>query len=165
LIFVGKWGWDVAGLHEYLSNTDALGNWLYIFNGISDAELEYLYRRCLFTAFVSFAEGWGLPVGESLAHGKPCVASGATSIPEVGGTLVRYVDPYDLRSGYEVIKQLVSDRGYLVRWAQQVQDEFRPRRWQTFCIDFFDVVSDFSQHEATTWFPNKSYDRNWVMAM
>ena len=143
LIFVGKWGWDIDVLQEYLSTTDALGNWLYIFNGITDTELEYLYRHCLFTAFVSFAEGWGLPVGESLAHGKPCVASDRTSIPEVGGALVRYVDPFDLRSGYETIKHLLSNRAELACWTAQILDEFRPKTWQKFCAEFFDGVTAF----------------------
>ena len=148
LIFVGKWGWEVDALQEYLENRDALGDWLHIFNGISDTELEYLYRHCLFTAFASFAEGWGLPVGESLAYGKPCVASNTTSIPEVGGELVRYVDPFDLRSGYDAIKQLVTDRSDLAEWTQQIGDQFRPKGWRTFCTELFDTVMALCQDSA-----------------
>ena len=62
---------------------------------MTDVELALLYRKCLLTMFPSLAEGWGLPVGESLAYGKICIASRAGAIPEVGGELVDYVDPYD----------------------------------------------------------------------
>jgi len=154
LVFVGKWGWDIEGLQEYLARTDALGSWLYVFNGISDSELEYLYRHCLFTAFVSFAEGWGLPVGESLAHGKPCVASNTTSIPEVGGDLVRYVDPFDHQEGYRVIKQLVTDRAELDEWTERVRREFRPKRWQTFSAEFFEAIDGFCQDDSHDSLPN-----------
>ena len=40
----------------------------------SDAELRALYDGCLFTLLPSWFEGWGLPVSESLALGKPCLA-------------------------------------------------------------------------------------------
>ena len=53
----------------------------------TDRELAWLYGRAAFTVFPSLAEGWGLPIGESLWFGKPCVASDATSMPEVGGPL------------------------------------------------------------------------------
>ncbi len=61
--------------------------------GLSDAELRQAYRSSLFTVFPSLCEGWGLPIAESLMHGKFCVASNRTSIPEVGGDLVDYFDP------------------------------------------------------------------------
>jgi|GEM_PF-735397 glycosyltransferase involved in cell wall biosynthesis len=154
LVFVGKWGWDVEVLQEYLANTDALDNWLHIFNGISDRELEYLYKHCLFTVFVSFAEGWGLPVGESLAHGKLCVASNAASIPEVGGDLVRYVDPFDVQDGYRAIKQLVTDRVELNRFTQRVQREFRPKSWRAFCAEFFGAIDEFRQGFSDELSPN-----------
>ena len=40
-----------------------------------DVELAWLYRHCRFTLFPSLAEGYGLPVAESLAFGKRCIAS------------------------------------------------------------------------------------------
>lgn len=148
LVFVGKWGWDIESFRKYLDKSDSLGNWLFIFNDIPDSSLHYLYRRCLFTVFLSLAEGWGLPVGESLAHGKPCVASNATSIPEVGGTLARYVDPSDLGEGYKLIRELLSDRRALERWTKQVRDEFRPRSWQTFSDEFFAAAAGYWRSET-----------------
>jgi glycosyltransferase involved in cell wall biosynthesis len=68
---------------------------------VTDAELDLLYRKCMFTTFPSFAEGWGLPVGESLAHGKITICSPVGGIPEVGGELLDYIDPYNVSSGLE----------------------------------------------------------------
>jgi glycosyltransferase involved in cell wall biosynthesis len=38
-----------------------------------DAALESAYRECAFTVYPSLAEGFGLPVAESLARGRPCL--------------------------------------------------------------------------------------------
>lgn len=39
----------------------------------SDAGLEAAYAACAFTVYPSLAEGYGLPVAESLSRGKPCL--------------------------------------------------------------------------------------------
>lgn len=59
----------------------------------SDNLLAYLYANAEFTLFPSLYEGWGMPVGESLWCGTPCIASNRTAIPEVGGELCDYFDP------------------------------------------------------------------------
>jgi glycosyltransferase involved in cell wall biosynthesis len=141
LVLVGKWGWDIQELRTYLENSDHIHNVVRILNGASDQDLAYLYRHCLLTSFVSFAEGWGLPVGESLAYGKPCIASNATSIPEVGGALTRYVDPFNLKEGYETFRSILLDRDGIDAWASQIRAEFKPKSWQAFSEEFFSAVT------------------------
>jgi glycosyltransferase involved in cell wall biosynthesis len=48
----------------------------------ADPELHAAYRSCAFTVYPSFIEGFGLPVLESLQHGKPCVCSGQGALGE-----------------------------------------------------------------------------------
>jgi glycosyltransferase involved in cell wall biosynthesis len=103
LVFVGRLGWRVRDLMDQLEASNYLDRNVVILSDVSDRDLDALYRNCLFTAFPSFVEGWGLPVGESLVHGKVCVASNTTSIPEVGGDHIIYIDPYNLTDGYEKI--------------------------------------------------------------
>lgn len=112
LVFVGRYGWRVADLMEQLRATNFMDGRVHVLHDLSDPELEQLYDACLFTAFPSFVEGWGLPIGESLAHGRPCVASNTSSMPEVGGDLVDYVDPYNLRNGIEVLRRMAFDSAY-----------------------------------------------------
>ncbi len=51
---------------------------------VSDDELDTLYRKSAFTAFPSIEEGFGLPILESLWHGKPCICANFGSMREVG---------------------------------------------------------------------------------
>ncbi len=132
LVLVGKWGWEIDDFRRHLAATDNLGGCVQVLSNVSDAELAQLYSEARFTIYPSFAEGWGLPVGESLAFGTPCVASGVTAIPEVGGGLVRYVDPLDVESGLRVVTHLLDHPEELERWRRQIQTDFQPRGWDAF---------------------------------
>lgn len=140
LVFVGKLGWEIDPLRAYVEQSGCEGRWLSILHEVSDADLALLYQNCLMTLYPSLAEGWGLPIGESLAHGKPCVASNGTSLPEVGGALVRYVDPLDIEGGYHVIRALLEDRQQIVRWSDRIRAEFVPRSWASFSADLFATI-------------------------
>jgi glycosyltransferase involved in cell wall biosynthesis len=133
LIFAGQIGWLVDDLLAELSACDYLGGKIVIMPGLSDAELRQAYRSSLFTVFPSLCEGWGLPIAESLMHGKFCVASNRTSIPEVGGDLVDYFDPANEDDVLAKIERLLLDPGYLKAREARLQAEYRPRTW-TDCV-------------------------------
>jgi len=99
LIIAGKRGWEAEEAIAFLDAANerqaagAEDEPILFAEAPTDAELKWLYSSCLFTVFPSFAEGWGLPVGESLWFGKACAASKTTSVPEVGGEFCLYFDP------------------------------------------------------------------------
>jgi glycosyltransferase involved in cell wall biosynthesis len=58
---------------------------------LPESRLEDAYAECAFTVYPSLAEGFGLPVAESLARGKPCVCRGDGALGEMargGGCVV-----------------------------------------------------------------------------
>jgi glycosyltransferase involved in cell wall biosynthesis len=133
LIFAGQVGWMVDDLLADLAASDGLGGKIVLMPGLSETELRQAYRSCLFTVFPSFCEGWGLPVAESLVHGKFCVASNRTSIPEVGGDLIDYFDPSDDDDAFAKIERLVLDPGYLAAREARLRAEYHPRTWNN-CV-------------------------------
>lgn len=145
LVFVGKWGWQIDELHAYIDEQGYEGDWLFIFNGISDVMMETLYKRSLFTVYPSFAEGFGLPIGESLAYGKPCLASATTAMPEVGRDFVRYFDPFDWETALPAIRQVIVDREDLRQWEARIATEFKPKRWSDFCEEFYRSTIDCAE--------------------
>lgn len=140
LVFVGRFGWRVAGLMDVLGSTNNLDGRVHIVHDLSDAELQTLYSSCLFTVFPSFVEGWGLPVGESLSHGKACVASSTSSVPEVGGDLVAYLDPYNMRGGIEVLRRMMFDHDHRAAWETRIAQRFKPRTWHDVSVDLLTQV-------------------------
>jgi len=109
LIFAGKYGRGGERVQAALENDDRLARLVRLEHAPSDRQLAWLYRNCLFTAFPSTYEGWGLPVGESAWFGKYCVASNATSVPEVCGDLLNYVDPTDAGSLKAELRTLLAN--------------------------------------------------------
>ena len=129
LIFAGQIGWLVDDLLAELAASDYLDGKITLLPGLSDAELRQAYRSSLFTVFPSLCEGWGLPIAESMVHGKFCVASNRTSIPEVGGDLIDYFDPSNEDDALAKIERLLLDPGYLTAREARLRAEYRPRAW------------------------------------
>lgn len=129
LVFAGRVGWLVADLMAQLANTNWLDGHVVLIENASDADLAALYRGCLFTLFPSFYEGWGLPVTESLAFGKPCITADNSSLPEAGGGLTRMFDADNLHDAVRVIRETLVDRPGLAAWEAKVRSEFHPVPW------------------------------------
>lgn len=129
LVFAGKYGWEIHELRQALGSSGFLGSKVRVVENLSDNELANLYRGSLFTAFPSFCEGWGLPVAESLYYGRYCIASNATSIPEVGGVFVGYHDPDDVNGAYRLFEQAITDADFLTQKEALIRDEFTAPQW------------------------------------
>jgi glycosyltransferase involved in cell wall biosynthesis len=107
LVFAGRSGWMNDDFNRLMANTGQLDGFVSLIEAPSDAELALLYRNCSFTILASHYEGWGLPVGESLSYGKTAVVSDNSSLPEVGGDLVRYCDPLSPQSIMQACHDLI----------------------------------------------------------
>lgn len=138
LIFAGKHGWLKEDFDDFIMGTGALRGYIRILERPNDAELAYLYSNCLFSIFVSVKEGWGLPIGESLWFGRPVICSNVSSMPEVGGPLAEYVDPYSPASIEEAVIKLTLDADYRKKRCREIQ-ESDLRSWS-------DVARDLGQH-------------------
>jgi glycosyltransferase involved in cell wall biosynthesis len=129
LLLVGKSWSGSSAVVKQLKALDYVGGRVVLLDDVGDAELALLYERSLFTVFPSRAEGWGLPVGESLCHGKVCLASNAWSIPEVGGDLVDYFDPTDDNECYALVERYAFDSSARAAREQRIRSSYVPPTW------------------------------------
>jgi glycosyltransferase involved in cell wall biosynthesis len=95
LVLVGNIHPDLVT--ELATITNSTSSIKVIYN-LTDDELNKLLEQCAFTVFPSVLEGFGLPILESIWHGKPCICANFGAMSEVakgGGCLmvdVRSVD-------------------------------------------------------------------------
>jgi glycosyltransferase involved in cell wall biosynthesis len=105
---------------------------------LDDAALAEAYRQCAFTVYPSLLEGFGLPVFESLALGRPCVCSAGGALGEAargGGCLG--LPSVDSRSLARAIEFLLKDRLELQRLAGEASA--RPvRTWADYAREIGD---------------------------
>lgn len=140
LIFAGKIGWLLESFYRELDSDQHLNHFVSIIKRPSDDELASLYQNCLFTVFPSQYEGWGLPIGESLWFGKACITSNVSSMPEVGGDLVNYIDPDDIDQIANEIISLIVDKDKLAGQERNISNA-RLRCWSEVSSDISSYIS------------------------
>lgn len=82
---------------------------------ISNEKLLDLYYKCHVVCFASTEEGFGLPILEAQACGRPVVTSNCSSMPEVAGDAAHLVDPYDTDSIRDGLRMVLHDEDYRAR--------------------------------------------------
>ncbi len=80
--------------------------------GLSDHEILQRYRDCDMVVFASTYEGFGMPIVEGNATGRPVVTSNTCSMPEVAGPAACLVDPFDCSSIRQGILRVINDSDY-----------------------------------------------------
>ena len=129
LVFVGMQGWGVGDLLNDIELDPLTCDMIVKLNHVTDAELRSLYETAKFCVFPSLYEGWGLPVGEALALGKAVLSSDRGSLPEVGGNLAHYVDPWSPRAWADEIYKMTTNDAWRTEWEQKTKSEYRMRTW------------------------------------
>jgi glycosyltransferase involved in cell wall biosynthesis len=141
LVFAGRVGWMVADLMQQIRNAESLGGKLMIVENPDDATLAALYRGARFTLFPSLYEGWGLPVSESLAFGKVCLASNSTSIPEAGGRFCLYHDPDSVTAATALYRRAIEEAGLIESLEATIAAEYRPTPWSVTARSVLDALN------------------------
>lgn len=77
----------------------------------NDALLEQ-YRLCDMLVFASTYEGFGLPIIEANAVGRPVITSNVWSMPEVAGNAACLVDPFNVESIRAGIVSVIESANY-----------------------------------------------------
>lgn len=129
LVIVGRRGFGSEKLLADISGDATARDALSILDGATDAELAWLYENCAYTLYPSFVEGWGLPISESLARGKLCLASDTSSLPEAGAGLARHFGPNDDQAWYEAIVELAEKPQILADAEARIRANYRQRSW------------------------------------
>jgi glycosyltransferase involved in cell wall biosynthesis len=90
LVFLGRPGWKCQSLVATIQSHPLLNRQLFWFQNATDAELDYCYRHSRLLVAPSLAEGFGLPIIESLTRGLPVLCSDIPVFREVGTTFCTY---------------------------------------------------------------------------
>jgi glycosyltransferase involved in cell wall biosynthesis len=130
LVIAGAPGWLTGDLVAQLQRDPLVRGRVVHLASVTNDELRFLYERCLFGLYPSLYEGWGLPVAECLAHGKYCISSDATSLPEIAGDLIDYHDPLDLPGCVRLVRRALFEDGYVAAREERIRREYHSAGWR-----------------------------------
>jgi glycosyltransferase involved in cell wall biosynthesis len=103
---------------------------------VSDKDLQQCYRDTVFTVFPSLEEGMGLPIVESLWHGRPVICGLDEPMVSVGkGPGCLHADMRSAAELAHVMRGLLKDRA----WTTQLAREAHQRTLRTW-DDYFPVL-------------------------
>jgi glycosyltransferase involved in cell wall biosynthesis len=102
---------------------------------VSESDLHKSYADSTFSVFPSLMEGFGLPIVESLWHGRPVICSDKGAVGEISagaGVLTTNVSSEESLTG--AIRSLLTNDSYCAALAEQAYQ--RPvRTWKDYWIE------------------------------
>lgn len=84
-------------------------------SGLSDEAMMHKYEEADILIFASTYEGFGMPILEAQAIGRPVVTSDLLSMPEVAGGAACLVDPFSVESIRKGVLRVMQDDNYRER--------------------------------------------------
>lgn len=127
LLIVGARGWQATDVFRRLDDLGPLRKHVEEIGSCSDDELTLRLAGASALLMPSFAEGYGLPVFESLSMGTPVIAADLPVYREVAGDLPIYLPLSDLEGWVSTILS-VSEVGIELQRRTRIR-EYQPPAW------------------------------------
>ncbi|WP_240163711.1 glycosyltransferase family 4 protein [Spirosoma taeanense] len=131
-----------SSLFERIEADPALAERVRFTGYVETNDLPVLYSLATLFAFPSIYEGFGFPPLEAMACGCPVVASKVTSIPEICGDAVYYVDPLSPASIAEGLRAVATDEGLQKRLVEAGNHQYRQYNWQHSSNQFIETINE-----------------------
>jgi len=109
---------------------------------ITDDQRHWLYQNCEALLFPSVAEGFGLPVVEAMACGKPVFMSDRTSLPEVGGVLGFYWKSFQPAHMLDVFQRGMDAYRRQADYPNRLQEYARRFSWDRAAAEYMKLYEE-----------------------
>ena len=88
---------------KQLANTLGISERVHLLGPVSEQEKAWYMKNCLAYMHPSLAEGFGAPVVEAMAFGKPMFLSNFTSLPEIAGDVAFYFSNFEAEHMHDIL--------------------------------------------------------------
>lgn len=114
-----------------------------IFSGrMSADELHKTVASALAMTYVSYFEGFGLPIIEAYRCNTPVVTSNVTSMPEVAGDAAVLVDPFSVRSIAEGLEKAALDHELREQLILRGRERSKMFTWNNSALQLWEVMEE-----------------------
>lgn len=105
LLIVGEELWA----NQHFKVTDEVKSEVHFTGHIALENLAEIMASAELLAYVSYFEGFGIPLVEAMRCGTPVLAGNKTSLPEIGGDAVLYCDPLSEAAIKDGLLRIIKD--------------------------------------------------------
>lgn len=114
---------------------------------VSQEELVNLYNLADLFIFPSLYEGFGLPILEALACRTPVISSNTSSMPEVGGNVVEYIDPYNVIEIKEKIEKMLKQTKERNNDDDKISNWLKTFDWKVISRKTYNILNGSNENE------------------
>jgi glycosyltransferase involved in cell wall biosynthesis len=142
VVFVGKHTSYTKKMNRFISENKMTGQVNFL-NDISEIDLAGLYRLATLSVYISFFEGFGLPVIESMAGGCPVITSNVSCLPETAGGAAVLCSPNDFGQLGKQIKLILENETHrkgLVEQGLERAKIFHPEHYSKKMISLYNEI-------------------------
>ncbi|HPJ81012.1 MAG TPA: glycosyltransferase family 1 protein [Saccharofermentans sp.] len=119
LVIIGKKGWLYEEIFETVSKDSRLKDKIVFTGYVADEDMIPLMRASSVFAYVSFYEGFGIPVIEGMASRKPVVTSIGSSIEEIASGFGFLCDPKNTKTITKALDEAIAEDKAIERCEEQ----------------------------------------------
>lgn len=109
LVIVGKKGWYYDEIFKVVEEYPELKEKVIFTGFVEDNDMMRLMRSSSAVAYISYYEGFGIPVIEGMASGRPTITTNVSSLKEVAGDCCFLCSPDDISSISNAISGAISE--------------------------------------------------------
>jgi len=139
LLVVGNkkyWTGEIRNAYEGMKNKEEV-----IFSGRMAAEdLHKAVASALAMTYVSYFEGFGIPIIEAYRCDTPVVTSNVTSMPEVAGDAAVLVDPFSVKSIADGLEKVALDPELRATMIEKGRARSKLFTWQNSADNLWSVI-------------------------
>lgn len=104
---------------------------VHILNNVPNADLPALYQGAVAFIYLSWFEGFGIPVLEALVSGTPVIAATGSCLEEAGGPASLYCEPFDYQQVAKFMDELARNsekRKEIIAVGKEYAERFSEQR-------------------------------------
>jgi glycosyltransferase involved in cell wall biosynthesis len=147
LIVVGTKYFLTDKIEKAFSNSEYKND--IIFTGRLNPETLHLVLASAYAmTFIPFFEGFGIPVIEAFNCDVPVICSDKTSLPEVAGNAGLYVDPYDIESVKNAMKNICKDPNLREHLIQNARIQRQLFSWDKTAEKLWNAIQTFTEYKT-----------------
>lgn len=142
LVIAGYNGWLSKDIESLMQPLQKKGQ-LILLGYVPQYYLPSLYAAATIFIYVSFYEGYGMPVAEAMCSGTPVITSSVSSMPEVAAGCASLVHPADIDQMSNAIEELIENKKMRTELSYRAKLKSERYTWEQSAQNLLKLFSRF----------------------